>query len=488
MADRRRVGAGLTPASTLLQDERDEEPPHKSRPPALETLTAWRWVRARLLRWSAVAAALAAGAALPALAIKAYKAQTYNQPLPAPDDAIVAAGLRGWCATLEALRTSTGGRKYVIVDAQYGLGNRLRTLASAMAVAAAERRPLLVVWTPDLHCNCSVRNLFAAPLPFAVVEEPTPPEVLRRGALTKRQRAEAAADEAAAGGGGAVAAVAAAGPAAAAAAAAGGGACACACDAEASARLLEPLQVFDYMTGRGGASADQISHSQWIDVDLARHLLVRSAFMLTHVRGHWLYARWQLLRLAPAADVAPLLVADRSYVGIHVRSVFDAPRSDATAKDASGAEALAAAGAEYGRNQSAALQSWRDKGRWPQFVGRIAREPASTRFYLAADTQEAYDGLMGRFPGRIVRTRRECGATAERCDFRHCGAVRYALADMLNLARTSRVLGSYYSSFSEVAALGLGTSWPFGRPVPREYAGVDFGEGVDEGAEAAGGS
>ena len=133
-----------------------------------------------------------------------------------------------------------------------------------------------------------------------------------------------------------------------------------------------------------------------------------------------------------------------------------------------------AAGAEYGRNQSAALQSWRDKGRWPQFVGRIAREPASTRFYLAADTQEAYDGLMGRFPGRIVRTRRECGATAERCDFRHCGAVRYALADMLNLGRTRLILSSGYSSFSEVATYLGAADWIGAQRLPVEEAGVHF--------------
>ena len=52
--------------------------------------------------------------------------------------------------------------RYVIVDAKNGLGNRLRALASAMAVAAALERPLMLVWVADLHCNCSFRNMFAA--------------------------------------------------------------------------------------------------------------------------------------------------------------------------------------------------------------------------------------------------------------------------------------------------------------------------------------
>ena len=50
----------------------------------------------------------------------------------------------GVFAALELLRRSR--RKYVIVDAKHGLGNRLRALASAMSVAAALGRPVMLVW------------------------------------------------------------------------------------------------------------------------------------------------------------------------------------------------------------------------------------------------------------------------------------------------------------------------------------------------------
>ena len=104
--------------------------------------------------------------------------------------------------------------RYVVVSAKNGLGNRLRALASAMAVppsplaphgpaltpsarslapprgrqslpphrqlrsavasqvSRAEERPLLALWEPDLHCNCSLRTLLKGPLPFALVERP----------------------------------------------------------------------------------------------------------------------------------------------------------------------------------------------------------------------------------------------------------------------------------------------------------------------------
>ena len=71
--------------------------------------------------------------------------------------------------------------------------------------------------------------------------------------------------------------------------------------------------------------------------------------------------------------------------------------------------------------------------------------------------------------------------------------VRTALVDMLNLARTRRILGSGYSSFSEAArfygsthsllfdrAAPAGDSgWEWFHSLPEfETAGVDFGEAV----------
>mmetsp|Transcript_47079 Transcript_47079/g.156053 ORF Transcript_47079/g.156053 Transcript_47079/m.156053 type:complete len:164 (-) Transcript_47079:97-588(-) len=100
--------------------------------------------------------------------------------------------------------------------------------------------------------------------------------------------------------------------------------------------------------------------------------------------------------------------------------------------------------------------------------GGLSQQPL--RFYLAADSEEAYASLLKRFPNRILVTRRECAS--ERCDFRDCEGTLYALVDMLNLARTRLILGSGWSSYSEVAAYLGGSS---GNPVPILMAGRDFG-------------
>lgn len=48
----------------------------------------------------------------------------------------------------------------VYVDAQHGLGNRLRAIGSAAAIAKSLGRELVIVWQADHHCECEFRDLF----------------------------------------------------------------------------------------------------------------------------------------------------------------------------------------------------------------------------------------------------------------------------------------------------------------------------------------
>ena len=51
-------------------------------------------------------------------------------------------------------------RPRLFVDAQHGLGNRLRAIASAAGIARATGRELVVVWQPDHHCEARFTDLF----------------------------------------------------------------------------------------------------------------------------------------------------------------------------------------------------------------------------------------------------------------------------------------------------------------------------------------
>ena len=63
-----------------------------------------RWHRASALRWLGFAVTLVVFAFIAMKILKANIAQSYKQPLPAPEDAVVTAARSGWSATLNALR------------------------------------------------------------------------------------------------------------------------------------------------------------------------------------------------------------------------------------------------------------------------------------------------------------------------------------------------------------------------------------------------
>ena len=293
----------------------------------------------------------------------------------------------GWEAALAMLRSSS--TKYVLVDAKNGLGNRMRALASAMSVAAALGRPVLLIWVSDLHCNCSYRRLFAQPLPFALLDEEIP-------------RANLTDDE---------------------------------------------FQVYNYMRPEPGAVKDA-----FVEADLNRHLYFKSAFIMNHPAGGWKFAQRQIQRLTPVDRIAEMLQANKKMVGLHVRNVFDAPRDAQTNTSVTGAAAVEGAQKEYGAEGARQLMMWRKASHWTNFVPRmiallrensfrnplgLAQEPL--QFYLAADSEDAYTGLTKRFPNRIKFQPRSCAS--ERCDFRDCEGMIYSIVDMLNLGRTKLILG-----------------------------------------------
>ncbi len=73
------------------------------------------------------------------------------------------------------------------------------------------------------------------------------------------------------------------------------------------------------------------------------------------------------------------------------------------------------------------------------------------KIYLATDDDQVKHLFQTRFPGKIVTST----ATADR---RSITGMRHALTEMLILAGCARIIGSFYSSFSEAAAILGATS------------------------------
>ena len=60
----------------------------------------------------------------------------------------------------EQAQSPSSSRAKLYIDAQHGLGNRLRAIASAASIAEATGKELVIVWQPDHHCQAHFSDLF----------------------------------------------------------------------------------------------------------------------------------------------------------------------------------------------------------------------------------------------------------------------------------------------------------------------------------------
>ena len=359
------------------------------------------------------AAALVALHYVVSVAVPYVKRRRFRQQLQPPGAA--EAAVVDWPELLSVLQDDlvrgSSAPTYLIVHLQYGLGNRLRALASAMAVAAASNRPLAVIWPRDAHCNASFHQLFDAPVSrrFAVLD--VDGEAAQQAIWASVQRESATRSYAR------------------------GTAAYMRCeDPHSHALALIPRSLQGERPAPPRRRTASPTGSGWGGTTTRTSTCTSNRrTRLSHPRGTWAFAAWQLNSLVPRPEVAAQLVARREMVGVHVRSVVDT-------------------GKAYGSTPRADQQDLGRRARGPTpSIGwrRSRRRPNSTS---PPTRRRRTRSLMARFPGRAssaasAPARRAAQAT----DGRDAASIVLALVDMLNLARTRRILGSGYSSFSEAA-------------------------------------
>lgn len=327
---------------------------------------------------------------------------------------------------MDVLRAHASGSAVVepsrllILHAQNGLGNRLRVLASGLAMARASLRVPLLVWERDAHMGAHYGQLF---------EEGHPSS----GGVGTLFSSLVVVDRFPAW-----------------------------CDvATAAAEAPDAFTAFNHMDKElGGGHSARPAIAANSAVLRRRHIYVKSAYVLAAsppLRVAAINAEARLLK--PVAAVRRLMATrvpaglDR-MVGVHVRSRRLA--RDSAAVDAS---------CEYSVSSAATTDGWRNASQAPAFAAEMAAVAAAapaTHFFVAVDDAALADALADAFPGRTHGLTRSC-------DDRGPGCMRYALVDMLALARTRVLLGSNWSSFTEMA----GRLAPSGQVV--RLSGVHFG-------------
>lgn len=273
------------------------------------------------------------------------------------------------------VRTATpaSSRPSLIVDAQHGLGNRLRAIASAAAVAEAEDREFVIVWRRDHHCDCRFSDLFN--YEGEVLESDAAAESMRRGA-----------------------------------------------------------SLVNYMEVERGAHKDSPVH-----FDPDRNLYFRSAYVMNHAASTWDRENVFLRNLRPVSAVADLIDSVRSPndVSLHVR-MGSGPKFEHLPWEAP---------ENWNAESHKLLAHWREKSHFDRFAARtdaLIREGRAETVFLAADLPEVYESFASRFGSRACYLQR-------RVNDRSMQQLQYALADALLLGRSRLLLGSTWSSFTELA-------------------------------------
>ncbi|CAN8069843.1 unnamed protein product [Agarophyton chilense] len=282
-------------------------------------------------------------------------------------------------------------KRAFFIHAQYGLGNRLRALGSAMAISKVTGRVLVLIWEPDVHLNCRFSDLFANDM--LILEKLNmnwPPG-----------------------------------------------------DVNTKDHAMRTVDFYNFMRFNGKHIHNPLT--ELVNPRPGRHVYAKTAYVVRSSFTPRILSTtskyWKLMResLVPNAEIMNL-VSDPSFinikgmVGVHIRS-------RTIENDIKGVSE------EFYGNGSTVTDHWRRITGLKTFENKIMRLSLRYRFFVAADTREAINELERKFGShRIFSIPRD-----QDCITRDVECAKLALADILLLSKVPTLLGSHWSSFTEGA-------------------------------------
>lgn len=303
----------------------------------------------------------------------------------------------------------------IFVHAQFGLGNRLRALGSAIAFAKETQRTVVLIWVPDHHLNCKFGDLFVEQDDVIVSDDFSPDEEWPFDG-----------------------------------------------ERQTDTHTMHAVSWYNFMRHHGVRVNDP---SELVTDDKDKHIFVATAYVIQSMATPFIIRTkspyWNVLRsLTPHITVARMVenfaqLPMNRMMGVHIRSKRIQTDIMGVGVD------------EYSVESSTRTDYWRNLTQLHTFVEEMRRQPASQLFYVAADQIDVLEKLQQEFPSRIF-------CNARHCDGRERDCLPYALADIILLSRCATIRGSYWSSFSEIAVrIGAGrvllAGIDFGKPQPAKH-------------------
>ena len=211
------------------------------------------------------------------------------------------------------------------------------------------------------------------------------------------------------------------------------------------------LAVFNYMEVEPGSAKDApITLGAFQDVYIRSAYPLVSPFSTWHSENHWIH------KMQPNAVVRALVssVRNPNDLSIHIRMEGGTEAQHLPYESALNWTAAA--------HQD--IAHWRKRSHFKFFLPRLDQliaQGLANKVFLATDTPAVYAEFEARYGNRVTWLGRPSSDRSSQ-------SITYALADAILLGRAPRLLGSTWSSFSELAARLSAT------PMNVELTGRDF--------------
>lgn len=303
-------------------------------------------------------------------------------------------------------------RKLLFINARYGLGNRLRVLASAIHFAKTNNRQIFLIWIPDEHLTAKFGDLFIEPRDLIVGDKKF--QTARWPFSFEKKEYKHA---------------------------------------------MSTVLWYSFMRNE----LDVGKAPNVIENPGDKHIYISTCYMINY-NGSFSKSPIKSLAilkhyLSPVPMIGNFVDNMKQYynfsniIGVHIRSRL-------LSRDIRKLPSRKVRNI-YGKKSVLITDGWRNRTKLQKFKKVMKKEGMKRVFYVSSDDNAVPKKLHSEFPGQVLWTDR-------RCDGREHACLKYAVIDLLLLSECIEIRGSYWSSFTEIAA-GIGNK-KFLR------AGVDFGK------------
>lgn len=280
-------------------------------------------------------------------------------------------------------------KRKIYINAKNGLGNRLRAFASAYVIAMATKREIVLIWIPDNHCEAKFSDLFKinSALYGVIISD-----IDIDGLDVEVIRYDVMENE----------------------------------------FLVRDRLVYNFMGG---------NKDIYIDDTRQEDLYIVSACVLKNKYTNWTKESAFLRKLEVVDSIGKQIKTFKKthnmdqVIGVHIR--MGQPPTTSDYEDTS----------KYSSEGKVAIEKWRENSHWTVFLKemqRITKVKHNQKFFVCCDNQEAYSHLTAEMKNNIIFTPKVVYD-------RSIDQIVSAIIDVMLLAETKYILGSGWSSFTELA-------------------------------------